>query len=86
MYRESYYFMDIVKQMSQEELLKKVAEGVSKSTKWQKPLLLLTKDGGDYNSIMEKLNEVYRTSNINTDPFIFSFSRVNNQLEVSLKG
>ena len=86
MYRESYYFMNTVKQISQEELLQKVAEGVSKSAEWKRPLLLLTKDGGDYNFILDRIDEAYHTSCINTDPHYYSFSRVNNQLEIYLNG
>lgn len=78
--------MNTIKQISQEELLKKVTAGVSKSVIWKKPLLLLTKDSSDYNIISDKLNETFRTRIINTDPSHFTFVRVNNLLEITLKG
>ncbi len=68
----------------EKELLKKVEEGVSKKVAWQKPLLLLTKNGDDYNYINDLLQETYHDYCINSDPSYYAFIRVNNKLEVSL--
>lgn len=72
--------------ITEKELLQKVEEGVSKKVVWQKPLLLLTENGDDYNYILDQLNNNYRSGNINTDPFQVSFTRVNNKLELSING
>ena len=71
-------------EISEKELLQKVKDGVSKNAVWQKPLLLLTKNGDDYNYFMDTLNETYNTKNFNTDPAHFKFVRVDNKLEMSL--
>lgn len=68
------------------DLLKKVEDGVSGNVIWQKPLLLLTKNGSDYNYILDILNEKYRTRNINTEATYFEFVRDNNKLQMSLNG
>ena len=72
--------------ISEKELLKKVEEGVSKKAVWQKPLLLLTKNGDDYNYINDLLNENYRDSSIVNEPFYNEFVRVGNKLEMLLNG
>lgn len=72
--------------ISEKELLKKVEEGVSKKAAWQKPLLLLTKNGEDYNYIHDLLRDTYHDYCINSDPGYYTFVRANNKLEVSLNG
>ena len=76
--------MNMIGKISEKELLKKVEDGVSKNTIWQKPLLLLTKDGSDYNYMLDSINEKYRTSTIVTEPNYFEFVRVGDKLEMSL--
>ena len=78
--------MNIIDKITEEELLGKVQDGVSKNVIWQKPLLLLTKDGSDYTYIMDKLGERFSKKNINTDPFNWDFIRVDGKLELSLNG
>ena len=75
-----------IKLISEKELLKKVEEGVSKTAVWQKPLLLLTKNGSDYNYINDLLCDAYRDSCIVNEPFYDEFVRVGNKLEMSLNG
>ena len=75
-----------VELISEKELLKKVQEGVSKKAAWQKPLLLLTQNGSDYNYIRDLLKENYRSSCIVNEPFYNEFVRVDNKLEMSLNG
>ncbi len=72
--------------ISEKELLQKVKDGVSKTTIWQKPLLLLTQNGSDYNYIMDTINEAYNIKNINTDPSHIVFVRENGKLESTLNG
>ena len=72
--------------ISEKEFLKKVADGVSKKVIWDKPFLLLTKDGDDYNYMLDALKETYKSQNINTDPSSFEFVRIDDKLEMSLNG
>lgn len=78
--------MNKIYQITEKDLLKKVEDGVSKNVIWQKPLLLLTKNGEDYNNIMDTLNDIFSEKNINTDPFNWNFVRVDGKLELSLNG
>lgn len=73
-------------QISESDLFKMVEEGVSKKVVWQKPLLLLTKNGDDYNYISDIITDKYRTKNINTDATIFQFVQIDNQLEQTFNG
>ena len=75
-----------IKLISENELLKKVEEGVYKTAVWQKPLLLLTKNGDDYNYITDLLHETYRGRGIGITPDYHEFVRVDNKLEISLNG
>ena len=75
-----------VELISEKELLKKVREGVSKKVAWQKPLLLLTKNGDDYIYITDLLHETYRGRAIGNGPVYHEFVRVDNKLEISLNG
>ena len=78
--------MNIMKEISEKEFLQKLKDGVSKKVVWQKPFLLLTKDGSDYNYISDALSETYNNRYINTDPLHFKFVRNDNKLEMSLNG
>ena len=78
--------MNIMKEISEKEFLQKLKDGVSKKVVWQKPFLLLTKNGADYLYINDSFKEKYKTKNINTDPAYFEFVRVDNKLEMSLNG
>lgn len=78
--------MKIIDQITETELLRKVEAAVSKKTIWQKPLLLLTKDGSDYNYIIDALNKKCHVMNINNNPSFSKFVRVNGKLELSLNG
>lgn len=87
MCRESYNDMNTkVDFISEKELLKKVEEGVSKKAVWQKPLLLLTKNGSDYNYINDLMRETYHDRCVVNEPFDFKFVRTNGELEMSLNG
>jgi hypothetical protein len=76
--------MKKVNEISSEEFLKKVREGVSKNVIWQKPFLLLTNNGDEYNDIVDTVNEFFRSRNINADAVSFEFVRADNKLEMSL--
>ncbi len=78
--------MNTITTISEKEFLKKVADGVSKEVIWDKPFLLLTKDGDDYNYMFDALKETYKSQNINTDPSSFEFVRIDDKLEMSLNG
>ena len=78
--------MNTITTISEKEFLKKVADGVSKKVIWDKPFLLLTKDGDDYIYMLDALKETYKSQNINTDPFSFEFVRIDDKLEMSLNG
>ena len=78
--------MNIMKEISEKEFLQKLKDGVSKKVVWQKPFLLLCKDGSDYNYISDAINETYNSYCINTDPLHFKFVRNDNKLEMSLNG
>lgn len=75
-----------MKEISEKEFLQKLKDGVSKKVVWQKPFLLLTKDGSDYNYISDAINETYNNYCINTDPLHLKFVRNDNKLEMSLNG
>jgi len=78
--------MNNIETITEKVLLKKVEDGVSKNKIWQKPLLLLTKDGDDYNYMLDALKETYKSQNINTDPSSFEFVRIGDKLEMSFNG
>ena len=60
--------MNNIETISKKVLLKKVEDGVSKNKIWQKPLLLLTKDGSDYNYMSDSIDELYQTRAIVMEP------------------
>ena len=72
--------------ITEKELMQKIEDGVSRNVVWQKPLLLLTKDGSDYNYMLDSINEKYRTSSIVTEPQFCEFVRVGDKLEMFLNG
>ena len=78
--------MNNIETITEKVLLKKLEDGVSKNKIWQKPLLLLTKDGDDYNYMLDALKETYKSQNINTDPSSFEFVRIGDKLEMSFNG
>jgi hypothetical protein len=51
--------MNSIEKITEESLLKKVADGVSRKSVWTKPMLLLTKDDDDYIYMNDTLNEIY---------------------------
>jgi hypothetical protein len=57
--------MNNIAKISIEEVMKKVEDGVSKKNVWQKPLLLLTKNGDDYNYVHDELNDRFRSAALN---------------------
>lgn len=78
--------MNTITTISEKEFLKKVADGVSKEVIWDKPFLLLTKDGDNYIYMLDALKETYKSQNINTDPSSFEFVRIDDKLEMSHNG
>lgn len=75
-----------VNTISEKELMKKVEEGVSGTAVWQKPLLLLTKNGDDHNYISDLLHKNFRDKYIESEPSFDEFVRVDNKLEMTLNG
>ena len=75
--------MNNIETISKKVLLKKVEDGVSKNKIWQKPLLLLTKDGSDYNYMSDSIDELYQTRAIVMEPRYFKFVRNGDKLERS---
>jgi hypothetical protein len=72
--------MNSIEKITEESLLKKVADGVSRKSVWTKPMLLLTKDGDDYLYISDTLNEIYPKSKcINVDPSYYRFDVVDGE-------
>jgi len=57
--------MNNITKISTKEIIKKVEDGVSKKNVWQKPLLLLTKNGDDYNYVSDELNDRFRSAALN---------------------
>jgi hypothetical protein len=72
--------MNSIEKITEESLLKKVADGVSRKSVWTKPMLLLTKNGDDYLYISDTLNEIYPKSKcINVDPSYYRFDVVDGE-------
>ena len=78
--------MNKISPITEKELLKKFEDGVSKNVIWQKPLLLLTKNGSDYTHIMDTINKRFHNKNINTDALHYEFVRNNDNLKLSING
>lgn len=76
--------MKTISKITEKDLMIKVQEGVSQKGKWQKPLLLLTKNGEDYNYMLDSLNKMYESHNLNADPSYYGFVRDNNELKMIL--
>ena len=72
--------------ISEKEFLQKVADGVSKKIVWEKPFLLLFKDGDDYNYIVDMLSKAYKSRSIINEPTHYKFVRVGDKLEMSFEG
>ena len=58
--------MNNITKISTKEIIKKVEDGVSKKNVWQKPLLLLTKNGDDYNYVEGELDDRFRSAALNS--------------------
>lgn len=78
--------MNIITEISEKEFLQKLGDGVSQKVIWQKPFLLLCKDGSDYIYLSDTISETYNIKIINTDHLHFKFVRNGNKLEMSLNG
>ena len=66
--------------------MKKIENGVSKNEIWEKPLLLLTKGGDDYNYMLDSINDKFRTASIVLEPKYYNFVRKDGKLELSFNG
>ena len=79
--------MNNITEISEKEFLQKLGDGVSQKVIWQKPFLILCKDGSDYIYLSETISETYNHSYITTvEPLYFKFARNDNNLEMSLNG
>ena len=72
--------------VTETDLLTRIKDGVSKIKIWEKPMLLLTKDGDDYNHICDLIADTFCTLTINTDALNYDFIRIDNRLEASWNG
>lgn len=73
--------------ITEKQLLQKIAEGVNEKASWIKPVLLLAKDGASYNACVDSIKEKHKCRYFTiTDATHINFVRINNKLEMEIEG
>ena len=68
--------------------MQKIADSIQKETTWEKPMLLLTKNGNDYNEFVDSLSETYPNETHSftvVDAEHINFIRVDGKLEMKVQ-